>query len=369
LEKTVNSVRERALTGEGMPVAPDQIEAKLAEFWRPDQPGEQGVLRAALWNVIAHSASAELQAKANETLARAATTLPQRTIIIRVDRGGESALSSFVSANCHLVAQAKQVCSENIAIVAGGGHIDRVPPLVRSLLIPDMPVAVWWTGDLPNEHEDYVDSLLAPADRLIVDSCFFDRPADLALIGRVAAKTTTAPADLNWVRLEEWRSATASIFDPPHMRARLSQIRAVRVMASVEDPKHFGFLIESLFYSSWLTTQAGQVVAEDGKVEGTRGAVEYVFRYDTIESIRGILQVEIEFGDGSIARISRDPKRCILLANVDGVMQAPESVTRSAAAAATSEDLIVRQLKRPEADRVFLRVLPVSVRLARRIVG
>ncbi|MGZ7080651.1 MAG: glucose-6-phosphate dehydrogenase assembly protein OpcA [Thermoanaerobaculia bacterium] len=363
----MSSVRERALLGEAIGVEPHRIEGQLAEFWRLDPSGEQGVLRAALWNVIAHTASPELQMKANETLARVATKLPQRSIVVRADRGGEPALSSFVSANCHLIAPGRQVCSENIAIVAGGSQISRVPPLVSSLLIPDMPVAVWWIGDLPNEHEDYVCALLAPADRLIVDSIHFDRPADLALIGRVAAKTTTSPADINWVRLEEWRAATASIFDPPHMRARLSQIRAVRVMASVDDPKYFGSQIEALFYSSWLTTQAGQVVAEDGKVEGTRGAVEYTFRYDTVDVIRGILQVEIEFGDGSIARISCDPKRGILLANVDGVTQAPESVTRSKAKG--SDDLIVRQLKRPESDRVFLRVLPVSVRLARRIVG
>jgi len=363
----MNSVRERALAGEDISVRPQAIEQKLAELWRIDPACERGVMRAALWNVVAHTTSADLQKKASETLGRASTTVPQRTIIVRAEPDGEPELSSFISANCHPITPGKQVCSEKISIVAGGDRVDFVPPLIHSLLIPDMPVAVWWIGDLPNEHEDYVDALLAPADRLIVDSIFFDRPADLALIGRVAAKTTTSPADINWVRLEEWRSATASLFDPPQMRPRLAQIRAVRVMASVDDPRYFGQLIEALFYSTWVTTQAGQVVAEDGKVEGTRGSVEYTFRYDTIDSLRGILQVEIEFGDGSMARISRDPERCILLANVDGVTQAPESVTRSMSKG--NEDLIARQLKRPEADRIFLRVLPVSVRLARRIVG
>jgi glucose-6-phosphate dehydrogenase assembly protein OpcA len=364
----MSSILQRATAGEEIHVDPSSIERHLAELWRIEgNENAQGLTRAALWNVVAHTNSPDLHTKASETLGRASAAVPQRTIIIRADLNGPSEMSSWISANCHLIGPGKQVCSEEIAIVAGGDRIHRVPPLVNALLIPDMPVAVWWIGDLPSEHESYVDALLVPADRLIVDSVFFDRPADLALIGRVAAKTTTAPADLNWVRLEEWRSATASIFDLPAMRQRLPSIRAVRVTASVDDPGFFGQTIEALFYSSWLTTHAGQVVDDRGKVEGSFGAVEYTFRHDRVEGLRGILQVEIEFADGSMARIARDPQHGILIANVDGVTRAPESVTRSMEK--RSDDLIVRLLKRPEADRIFLRVLPVSVRLARLIVG
>jgi hypothetical protein len=374
VEAPVSSdLRERITKGEDVQVDPSAIERSLAEHWKVEQNDAhaqahpQGVTRAALWNVVAHTCRADLHQKASETLARAAAAVPQRTIIIRVDTQGKPQLASWISANCHIEPDGRQICSEEISIVAAGDHIRRVPPLVNALLIPDMPVAFWWIGDLPEEGGSYVLSLLAAADRLIVDSIFFDNANDLALIERVAAKSTTSPADLNWVRLEEWRAATASIFDPPHMRERLSMIRAVRMVASVDDPAYFGQLVESLFYSSWLTTQAGQVVDENGKVEGKTGSIEYSFKFDRVPDIHGILQVEIEFAGGSVARISRDPQRDILLANVDGVTRTPESVTRTQARG--SDNLIVRQLKRPEADRIFLRVLPVSIRLARRIAG
>src|SRR6185436_16220950 len=97
-------------------------------------------------------------------------SVPQRTIVIRANPAGDPEMSSWISANCHLLGAGKQVCSEEIAIVAGGERIHRVPPLVNALLIPDMPVAFWWIGDLPIEHEFYVEALLEPADRLIVDS-------------------------------------------------------------------------------------------------------------------------------------------------------------------------------------------------------
>ena len=364
----MSEMRDRVTSGEEVAVDHTTIERSLAELWKLESPNdqEQGVTRAALWNVVAHTPTAELHAKASETLSRASAAVPQRSIIVRADPDAPAGLMSWISANCHTMGE-RQVCSEEVSIVAGGDHILRVPPLVNALLIPDMPVAVWWIGDLPNEDESYVDALLDPADRLIIDSIFFDRPADLELIGRVAQKTTTAPADLNWVRLEEWRSATATIFDPPSMRQRLMNIRSVSVMASVSDTKYFGQTIEALFYSSWLTAQLGQVVDETGKVSGAAGSIEYGFKYDRVEKVRGILHVEIAFGDGSMARIARDPERGILLANVDGVTSTPGSVTRTCARG--SDDLIVRQLKRADPDPVFLRVLPVSVRLARRIAG
>ena len=363
----MKTLRDRVTAGGNVRVDLPTIERSLTELWKLDGPEDGAVTRAALWNVVAHTPSSELHTRANEILGQAAAEVPQRTIVIRADESDEARLIAWISANCHMMGDGKQVCSEAVSIVAGGDRIHRVPPLVNALLIPDMPVAVWWIGDLPNEHEDYVEALLTPADRIIVDTIFFDRPDDLALLQRLAEKTVTAPADMNWMRLDEWRSATASIFDPPHMRDRLRSIRAVRVMTSVDNPNFFGQTIESLFYASWLTSQAGHDVDESGEVSCPHGAVEYNFKYERVPKLHGILQVEIEFRDGSFARISRDPERCILLANVDGVTSTPESVTRTRAKG--SEDLIVRQLKRPEPDRIFLRVLPVSLRLARRMVG
>jgi glucose-6-phosphate dehydrogenase assembly protein OpcA len=184
-------------------VDPNTIEKSLAELWRSSKEvADDALMRAALWNVVAHTCTSELQTLASEALGRASAAVPQRTIVIRSDPAAPPQIQSWISANCHLVGGGKQVCSEEIAIVAGGDRVHRVPPLVNALLIPDMPVALWWLGDLPNEHEDYVLTLLEPADRLIVDSVHFDSPADLMLINRVSEKTTTTPADLSWDRLE-----------------------------------------------------------------------------------------------------------------------------------------------------------------------
>lgn len=350
-------------------VDPTAIEKSLAELWRNNkEAGDEALTRAALWNVIAHASSTDLHTQASVILGRASATVPQRTIIVRANPAAEPEMTSWISTNCHLIGGGKQVCSEEIAIVAGGDRIHRVPPLVNALLIPDMPVAVWWLGDLPNEHEEYVLALLEPADRLIVDSSQFDSPADLLLINRVAEKTTTTPADLNWVRLDGWRSATAAIFDPPEMRGRLNGIRSVRVVAAISGSQLFGDTVEALLYAAWISAQLGHDVDAQGNAAGAVGPIEYRLEAERSErGIGGIIRVDIGFDDRSTASIFCDRERGILVTTAGGRVSIPESITLTVPQ--QPEELIVRQLKQSRGDRILLRVLPVASRLAKRIAA
>jgi len=357
----------RATAGEELPVDSSSIEKTLTELWRTKKDGDSAVTRAALWNVVAHTTTSAHQSQASEVLSRASAAVPQRTIIIRADPAAPAEMTSWISANCHLIGEGKQVCSEEIAIVAGGERVQRVPPLVAALLIPDMPLALWWMGDLPDGNAAYVESLLEPADRLIVDSAWFDSPADLALVARLAANTTTLPADLNWIRLDEWRAAAAAVFDPPAMRPRLKQIRAVKIVANGQITPYFGDQIESLYFASWLSVQLGHEVGEEGKVEGAAGAIDYRFETRPAPRVDGIATIEISFTDGGSSLIQRDGQRGVITTNVGGIVSVPDGITRTLAR--QTHELIVRQLKQPEGDRMLLKVLPLAARLARRIAA
>ena len=322
------------------------IEKQLAGLWRSEKKDdEKAVTKAALWNVVAHTWSSEQHVHATEILARASAAVPQRTIVVQADPEGAASIASWISANCHLVAGGRQVCSEEVSIVAAGDHVEHVPPLVSALLLPDMPVAVWWIGDLPRDTHEYAETLLEPADRLIFDSAQFEGQSDLDLICRIAETTTTAPADLNWARIEEWRAATASLFDPLPMRVRLDAIRNVRVYSGGDDS--FGATSEALLYVSWLQAQTGKELRYDFVSEGSED---------------GIIAVEIQFNDFAIAVMRGDRERGVVVANSDGSETALDCVTRSLAR--KPEDLIVRLLKRPEADRVYLKSLRIARRLA-----
>lgn len=346
---------EELTSGGDVKVDYASIEQTLAELWRVEKKDhDNAVTRAALWNVVAHSATPEHHTEASEVLGIASISVPQRTIVVRANPAGPTEMTSWISANCHLLGEGKQVCSEEIAIIAGGDRVARVPPLVSALLIPDMPVAVWWLGDLPHENAEYVQALLEPADRLIVDSSAFDNPADLEIVARVAQKTMTAPADLNWIRLEEWRIATASLFDPPEMRSKLAHVRRIRILTDSMQENYFGERIEGLLFASWILAQAG--------CEIDRVDIEIEERHSLR---RGLLRVAVTMEDGSVAYIERDLERGILVTRYDGQVTVPDGVTR--AHKRSTDQLIVRELTDPSSDRLLLKVLPVSVDLARRI--
>jgi glucose-6-phosphate dehydrogenase assembly protein OpcA len=323
------------------------IEKQLAELWRAEKAGsEDAVTRAALWNVVAHTWSSHEHARATEVLAQASASVPQRTIVVQADPGGSAQIASWISANCHLLGGGRQVCSEEVVIVASGKRVHHVPPLVKALLLPDMPVAVWWVGDLPRGHHDYAETLLEPADRLIVDSAHFNGADDLELVSRIAEQTTTAPADLNWARLEEWRAATASLFDPAPMRDRMTAIRALRVTSGGD--RSFGASAEGLLYVAWMSAQLRIDVPYELIGGGAAG---------------GIVHVEIEFADGTKGMIEREASRGAVIARGDAAWTAPvDSIAR--ALAKGTQDLIVRLLKRPEADLVYLKTLKIARRLA-----
>lgn len=335
-------------------VDPIAIERELAELWRASKSEgereEKDLVKAALWNVVAHTWSAEQHAHATETLSRASASVPQRTIVVEATPRGQDGISSWISTNCHILGAQRQVCSEEVSIRASGEHVDHVPPLVSALLVPDMPVAVWWLGDLPRDHHRYAEILLEPADRLIFDSAQFVDRDDLEFVSRIAEETTSAPADLNWARIEEWRAATAALFDPPPMRPRMYAIDRVLIYSG--GGSSFGDRSEGLLYASWLSAQTGREIRFDFRSQGSEP---------------GILAVELRFDDESAAVLRGDRDRGVVISNIDGSEAALDCVTRSLAR--QSEHLIVRLLKRPEADKVYLEALRVARRIAaRRIV-
>ncbi len=320
------------------------IEKQLAERWRAEI--EEGALtKAALWNVVAHTWTSEQHARAAEVLSQASGAVPQRTIVVRADPEGRGEISSYISANCHVVAGGRQLCSEEVSIVASGDRVDHVPPLVNALLLPDMPVAVWWVGDLPRDLH-YAELLLDPADRLIFDSAHFDGSDDLEFVARIADQTTTAPADLNWARIEEWRAATAALFDPAPMRERLHSIRSMRVFSG--GGTSFGDSSEALLFVAWMSAQTGRELQFELVSEGNEA---------------GIGAIEVRFEDNSAAMLRGDRDRRVVISTSDGVESAIDCVTRTLAR--DEKDLIVRLLKRPEADRVYLKSLRIARELAR----
>lgn len=222
---------------------------------------EQGhsVARAAVLNLVVY-ADREMHAKrAAESTSRLADRHPSRAIIVLGDRMREG-VDVAVQLHCHVPHEdaTAQVCYEQILARVKGDADERIASVVIPLLVPDLPVFLWWTGTPPSDTRRF-DDLLDLAGRLIVDSADFARPdrtlpliADLASSQRHRGFGVT---DLNWTRLTPWRELIAAFFDSTAWRPYLDQIVGVRVGFGVDMDGRDIHPSQALLLVGWLASR------------------------------------------------------------------------------------------------------------------
>jgi glucose-6-phosphate dehydrogenase assembly protein OpcA len=192
--------------------------AAVESMLRAARGGDRtGSVRAITLNLIVHAPDAERVDTAIEALEHVGPSHPLRAIVATP---GDGDLRASVASSCWVGASDRQVCSERVLVEA---HAEALPSAVTSLLVPDLPVFLWWQG--PFTHEEGLSGALAAlASRLIVDS------GECGLDGVLAARLLApSVADLVWSGLHPWRDAVAGLFDGPSEVKALQRIRAVDV--------------------------------------------------------------------------------------------------------------------------------------------
>lgn len=230
----------------------DAVERELAELWRAaaEQSGAEGVTltRARTLTLLAYAATPEGAASLGEVALQTSQRHPARSILLVADPH-QAALAADVTASCRTVRRSqKQICSEQIIVRAAPDQRNRIPSVVRNLILPDMPVILYWPA--PDRTDPFLEELRDVADRLIVDSAAFpDRggpPAARALLNGAA---DGAPlGDLTWGRLTLWRGLTARFFAPPQSDV-LERVRRVRIAHAASTR------VQALLYAGWLAAR------------------------------------------------------------------------------------------------------------------
>src|SRR5205823_3808166 len=86
--------------------------------------------------------------RAARSIADLALRHPSRAIVVLADRGARDGTQKRIEMHCRLpIADgARLVCYEQILVRARGDADDRLASAVIPLLVPDLPVFLWWTG-------------------------------------------------------------------------------------------------------------------------------------------------------------------------------------------------------------------------------
>lgn len=239
------------------------IERELARLWRDAAEHPEGggfVTRACMSNLIivctgAHEANGIVQ-----EIGGIVQLHPARVLLLTAGATDLVAdLEAYVSAQCHLSANGQQICSEHVAVSAHQNATGRLPSVVRSLVVGDVPTSLWWaTSEAPPRGGALFEELAEMADQVIYDSsACADAAGGLAATAQWAAtrQVGLVIADLAWRRLEPWRRLISQSLDPLIAPGALDSIRRV-----VVDYAPRG-VPQALYLVGWLSTCLGWQLA------------------------------------------------------------------------------------------------------------
>lgn len=229
------------------------IEQAITELWRSavqDDNGEATVTRTCVLNllVVLHDG-----ADVTDTIAALTNNFPSRAIVIQIETGeptaDQPALEAWVQAHCQIPVPGRpHVCCEQISLVARGAGVDQVPGTLLPLLVPDLPVVLWYPYGNPFDDVLF-ERLRGMADRVIVDTKTFpDQRLGLKQLATHVGQEPTI-ADLTWGRITLWREQIAQSFDSSTF---LPQLRAVNKVEIRHTPKA---QTQGLLIMGWLASR------------------------------------------------------------------------------------------------------------------
>jgi glucose-6-phosphate dehydrogenase assembly protein OpcA len=186
--------------------------------------------RASVLNLIAVVSNETELGEVSSVLDRLSVTNPSRTLILLAQHTREAdKLEAEVSAQ-ERTESGHRVATERVVLHAHGEPARHLASLATPLLIPDLPVILWWPGR-PQFDNPLFDDLCELADRLVVDTDEGFDDADLKRLLAVARRhqAQASIGDLNWARLIAWRHVAAQFFDMPGMLDRLTHLQGVSI--------------------------------------------------------------------------------------------------------------------------------------------
>jgi 6-phosphogluconolactonase len=273
------------------------IENGLTALWRQTVGEGVAVLRATTLNLLIVT---DTPNEALDVLKVVAESHPCRAIVIAPD---DSAADGPIRATPSLLLHPvfgremrSQVMCELITLQAGTRAMDRLYSAVQSLTLADQPVFVWHRLPTLTLTDPLFKVLGEGFDTLIVDSSTLtDGGNGLRVLSRLPtmAHFHASISDLNWQRLQGWRSILSQQFEPVDDRQSLLSAVSIEIehrQAAAGAVLLLGWLIDRL---GWRVTAS--VEPNVWTVRSANGTVRVMLRDAADETLSpGIHSVTIK---------------------------------------------------------------------------
>jgi glucose-6-phosphate dehydrogenase assembly protein OpcA len=342
----------------GRKVPVGEIDRELRRLWAEDDARTN----ASLINLAVYSERRGALAENSQAVRELTREHACRAILIGINREEPKAsIEAWITAHCHLLNGQKAVCCEQLAFALKGRATGRLRNTVFAHLNSDLPLTLWWQGELSPIFSERLYSLV---NRFVFDSSDWSEPVDsFARIQEAMAEfKEMVVQDLSWTRSYQFRVSVAALFDDPVAQAGLGSISKVEI---IYHPKHRMAALQLL---AWLSVQArwrsGMELSladarRSGEVEGysfeSRDGVAVLATLRACQSAAPLGSVRME-GQDLVVEVQREAGADRLSRRIDAPghqVETPGPVNSD-----ESLGLVGEQLSRGGKNSLFRKVLP-----------
>jgi glucose-6-phosphate dehydrogenase assembly protein OpcA len=313
------------------------VERELSQLWKEnagasEEEEDSAVMRARVLNLMVYISLEAALEEVNRVLGEVTSAHPCRVLVLLAETAApDQDIEMFVSAHCFSAGDAgvRNLCGEQLTLKARGQFTVELPSASVPLLVPDLPVFLWWR-DAPRLGDETFASLMHAADRVIIDSAAFRNPHEdvLELVTLLGTRRRDAAAisDLNWARLTSWRTLLASFYDVEEYRAALENIERVRIEYVPHGNAPGMIAPKALILAGWLASRlgwripAGQSLSQKNERGEQHITMEKDGRQIELEFVPTERRAEMQGWIARIELIAKEPApaRFIVLRSEDG---------------------------------------------------
>ena len=310
-----------------------KVEKELKALWHSDDDA-RGVTRACTMNLVVYADHTEDRHAIGDMLTLVNGVHPGRVVLLVANREAAAPrLGAEASVRCRMLGANQIVCGEQVTLEADGSALATANTAVAPLLLPDVPVFLWWK-DIPHYEDRLFNALADLADRVVIDSAAFDNPHnDTQRLAEVLGSHHEFGyfSDLNWGRLTSWRTLLASFWDVADCLPHLANIDRVTVEYDPPDSNKNEIAAQALLVVGWLASRLGWEVVKGEK--GTEaawftlraGAREIIVEMRPDKEYEGndalLTSITLNAGRRAAFSIAYDPNgpKLETIANIEGV--------------------------------------------------
>ncbi len=242
-------------------VAPAQIETELSRIWDSFQGTKK--MRASLFNLIFYTQKKTRADYVHAIAQKVIEKFPARIIFVTFDPD----LKGDLEANVTVIPVGEgeyDIACDYIQLNVNQATKERIPFIILSHLLPDLPIYVVWEED-PSKNDPIFVHLEQIATRLIFDSESTENlPSFARSLLKIYDSSKCPVADLNWARMESWRDLLSNTF---YRQDRLQYLQKANLIQIFYNAKESAFYchtaIQPTFLQGWIACQMGWQLQEE----------------------------------------------------------------------------------------------------------